>query len=311
MIKKTLYFGNPAYLSFKDEQLVIRQEETNLEGQKSEYKRTIPIEDIGIMVLDHSQVTLTSVILTKLLENNVALVTSNQSHMPFGLFLPLEMNSTQHERFTHQLEASLPLRKQLWAQTIQQKIRNQATVLSQITGESCKNMLVMADAVKSGDSENKEGQAAAYYWKRLFEKQYPNFTRQRDGGQPNALLNFGYAILRGIIARALVSSGLLPTMGLHHHNRYNAYCLADDIMEPYRPYVDQVVLRCVRTTSVFEEEITKEQKVMLLGIPTLDVKIDGKRSPLMVAATQTAASLYKCFSGEIRKISYPVMETEE
>lgn len=311
MIKKTLYFGNPAYLSFKDEQLVIRQEETNLEGQKSEYKRTIPIEDIGIMVLDHSQITLTSVILTKLLENNVALVTSNQSHMPFGLFLPLEMNSTQHERFTHQLEASLPLRKQLWAQTIQQKIRNQATVLSQITGESCKNMQVMADTVKSGDSENKEGQAAAYYWKRLFEKQYPDFTRQRDGGQPNALLNFGYAILRGIIARALVSSGLLPTMGLHHHNRYNAYCLADDIMEPYRPYVDQVVLRCVRTTSVFEEEITKEQKVMLLGIPTLDVKIDGKRSPLMVAATQTAASLYKCFSGEIRKISYPVMETEE
>ena len=311
MIKKTLYFGNPAYLSFKDEQLVIRQEETNLEGQKSEYKRTIPIEDIGILVLDHSQITLTSVILTKLLENNVALVTSNQSHMPFGLFLPLEMNSTQHERFTHQLEASLPLRKQLWAQTIQQKIRNQATVLSQITGESCKNMQVMADTVKSGDSENKEGQAAAYYWKRLFEKQYPNFTRQRDGGQPNALLNFGYAILRGIIARALVSSGLLPTMGLHHHNRYNAYCLADDIMEPYRPYVDQVVLRCVRTTSVFEEEITNEQKVMLLGIPTLDVKIDGKRSPLMVAATQTAASLYKCFSGEIRKISYPVMETEE
>ena len=311
MIKKTLYFGNPAYLSFKDEQLVIRQEETNLEGQKSEYKRTIPIEDIGILVLDHSQITLTSVILTKLLENNVALVTSNQSHMPFGLFLPLEMNSTQHERFTHQLEASLPLRKQLWAQTIQQKIRNQATVLSQITGEGCKNMLVMADTVKSGDSENKEGQAAAYYWKRLFEKQYPDFTRQRDGKQPNALLNFGYAILRGIIARALVSSGLLPTMGLHHHNRYNAYCLADDIMEPYRPYVDQVVLRCVRTTSVFEEEITKEQKVMLLGIPTLDVKIDGKRSPLMVAATQTAASLYKCFSGEIRKISYPVMETEE
>ncbi|MBP3716574.1 MAG: type II CRISPR-associated endonuclease Cas1 [Paludibacteraceae bacterium] len=311
MIKKTLYFGNPAYLSFKDEQLVIRQEETNLEGQKSEYKRTIPIEDIGILVLDHSQITLTSIILTKLLENNVALVTSNQSHMPFGLFLPLEMNSTQHERFTHQLEASLPLRKQLWAQTIQQKIRNQATVLSQITGESCKNMLVMADTVKSGDSENKEGQAAAYYWKRLFEKQYPDFTRQRDGGQPNALLNFGYAILRGIIARALVSSGLLPTMGLHHHNRYNAYCLADDIMEPYRPYVDQVVLRCVRTTSVFEDEITKEQKVMLLGIPTLDVKIDGKRSPLMVAATQTAASLYKCFSGEIRKISYPVMETEE
>lgn len=311
MIKKTLYFGNPTYLSVKDEQVVIRQEESDLNGNKSEYKRTIPIEDIGVMVLDHNQITITQVLLTKLLENNVALITSNSNHMPFGLFMPLEMHTTQHERFMDQLESSLPLRKQLWAQTIQQKIRNQACLLSKVIEEPCRNMLVMADSVKSGDTDNKEGQAAAYYWKRLFEKQYPNFTRDREGYQPNALLNFGYAILRGIIARALVSSGLLPTLGLHHHNRYNAYCLADDIMEPYRPYVDQVVLRCVRTTSVFEGEITKEQKIMLLSIPTLDVVIDGKRSPLMVAASQTTSSLYKCFSGEMRKISYPIMEQDD
>lgn len=311
MIKKTLYFGNPAYLSFRDEQLVIRQEEKDLEGKKSEYKHTIPVEDIGVMVLDHSQITITQVLLTKLLENNVALVTSNGSHMPFGLFMPLEMNTIQHERFVQQIEASLPLRKQLWAQTVQQKIRNQARLLSHYTGETCKNMFVMADNVKSGDVENKEGQAAAYYWKHFFEKQYPAFTRDRDGSQPNALLNFGYAILRGIVGRALVSSGLLPTLGLHHHNRYNAYCLADDIMEPYRPFVDQVVMRCVQTTSIYEDEISKEQKIMLLNIPTIDVIIDGKRSPLMVAASLTASSLYKCFSGESRKISYPVMEIED
>ncbi len=310
MIKKTLYFGNPAYLSFKDEQLVIRQEGTDKDGEKSEFRHTIPVEDIGLMVLDHVQITITQVLLTKLLENNVALITSNHSHMPFGLFMPLEMNTVQHERFIDQLESSLPLRKQLWSQTIQQKIRNQAAVLETVTHEKHRNMYIMADDVKSGDSENKEAQAAAYYWKNLFTSKYPGFVRDRVGMQPNALFNYGYAILRGVIARALVGSGLLPTLGLHHHSRYNAYCLADDIMEPYRPLVDLVVLDVIKTTEVRDDEITREQKIKLLSIPTIDVNIDGKRSPLMVAASQTTSSLYKCFKGEQRKISYPILKTE-
>lgn len=158
--------------------------------------------------------------------------------------------------------------------------------------------------VKSGDSENLEARAAAYYWKNLFNIDY--FTRDREGIPPNNLLNYGYAILRAVVARNLVISGLLPTLGIHHHNRYNAYCLADDIMEPYRPYVDKLVYDIIGN-GIDYSELTKEVKAKLLGIPTLDVTISGKRSPLMVAVGQTTASLYKCFSGELRRISYPEM----
>lgn len=169
-------------------------------------------------------------------------------------------------------------------------------------------MLKWSNEVKSGDTDNKEGRAAAYYWKNIFNGTYTNFTRDKDGKQPNILLNYGYAVLRAIIARSLVASGLLPTLGLHHHNRYNAYCLADDVMEPYRPYVDRLVISCIRTTKIDEDNITLDQKKVLLSLPTLDVTIEGKRSPLMIAAGQTAASLAKCFLGESRKISYPEID---
>ena len=166
-------------------------------------------------------------------------------------------------------------------------------------------MLAWAGEVKSGDSDNLEGRAAAYYWRNLFPD-ILGFTRDRNGLPPNNLLNYGYAILRAVVARALVGSGLLPTLGIHHHNRYNAYCLADDIMEPYRPYVDALVCRLVSDGHI-TEELTTELKHELLQIPTLDVVINGKRSPLMVAVGQTTASLYRCFSGEQRKIAYPEM----
>jgi CRISPR-associated endonuclease cas1, NMENI subtype len=166
-------------------------------------------------------------------------------------------------------------------------------------------MNVWADNVRSGDPDNIEARAAAYYWRYLFSD-IPMFVRGREGEPPNNLLNYGYAILRAVIARALVGSGLLPTLGIHHHNRYNAYCLADDIMEPYRPYVDQLVIEIIRKVDNYAL-LTKEIKMELLGIPMLDVVIAGKRSPLMIAAQQTTASLYKCFSGELRRISYPEM----
>ena len=142
-----------------------------------------------------------------------------------------------------------------------------------------------------------------FFWKNLFAD-IIGFTRDREGISPNNLLNYGYAILRAIVARALVASGLLPTLGIHHHNRYNAYCLADDVMEPYRPYVDELVFSLVKLYGA-NLELTKEIKSRLLVIPTLDVRINCKRSPLMVAVAQTTASLYKCFCGEIRRISYP------
>lgn len=310
MIKKTLYFGNPVYLSLRNAQLVIKLPEVVKtdslpDAFKEQAEVTKPVEDIGIVVLDNKQITITSGVLEALLENNSAVITCDSKSMPVGLMLPLYGNTTQNERFRHQLDASLPLKKQLWQQTIRMKIENQATVLRKCKGEEMKCMRVWAADVKSGDPDNLEARAAAFYWKNLFVD-IEGFTREREGIPPNNLLNYGYAILRAVVARALVTSGLLPTLGIHHHNRYNAYCLADDIMEPYRPYVDELIYGIVKS-GIGYEELTKELKAQLLGIPTLEVKIDGRRSPLMIAVSQTTASLYKCFSGELRRIAYPEM----
>ena len=310
MIKKTLCFSNPIYLSLRNAQLVLHLPEvesnkTLPEAIKREAERTIPIEDIGVVVLDNKRITITSGVMEALLENNCAVITCNQKSMPVGLLLPLCGNATQNERFRSQIDASLPLRKQLWQQTIKQKILNQEYVLRDNTDKETNCMRVWSNDVRSGDPDNLEARAAAYYWKNLFND-CPNFVRDRDGSPPNNLLNYGYAILRAIIARSLVGSGLLPTLGIHHHNRYNAYCLADDIMEPYRPYVDHLVLDIIHNNNEISE-ITREIKLQLLSIPTLDVVINGKRSPLMIAAQQTSASLAKCFAGESKRISYPEM----
>lgn len=313
MIKKTLYFGNPAYLSLRMGQMVIKLPEVESnellpEIMKKQAEITKPIEDIGVVVLDNRRITITQGLLEALLENNCAVITCDNHSLPVGLMLPLYGNSTQNERFRYQLDASQPLRKQLWQQTIKAKIENQAAVLSACSGMPIKNMKRWADDVRSGDPDNVEGHAAAYYWRYFFNNitGLENFTRNREGMAPNNLLNYGYAILRAVVARALVTSGLLPTLGIHHHNRYNAYCLADDIMEPYRPYVDELVFAIVKEQGVDNLQLTTTLKAQLLSIPTLDVVIGGKRSPLMVAATQTTASLYKCFSGELRRIVYPV-----
>ena len=310
MIKRTLCFSNPIYLSLRNAQLVlhipeVENNKTLPEAIKKEAERTIPIEDIGVVVLDNRRITITSGAMEALLENNCAVITCNQKSMPVGLLLPLCGNTTQNERFRSQLEASLPLRKQLWQQTIKQKILNQEHVLRINTAQETNCMRVWSNDVRSGDSDNLEARAAAYYWRNVFTT-YPNFVRDREGTPPNNLLNYGYAILRAIIARALVGSGLLPTLGIHHHNRYNAYCLADDIMEPYRPYVDQLVLDIIQCNLEISD-ITRDLKMLLLGIPMLDVVINGKRSPLMIAAQQTTASLARCFAGESKRISYPEM----
>lgn len=303
MIKKTLFFGNPAYLSVKNSQLVVKR--TDPETQQ-EVVRTVPIEDIGVVVLEDRQITITNVALDALLQNNCAVITCDEKHMPAGMLLPLEGNTIQSERFANQIEASLPLKKQLWQQTVQTKIRNQASVLKRMSGVEVGCMLAWANDVKSGDSDNLEGRAAAYYWKNIFPS-LPGFTRDREGEIPNNLLNYGYAIVRAVVARALVASGLLPTLGIHHHNRYNAYCLADDIMEPYRPYVDELVINIMRS-GIDYGELTPELKKQFLSLPVTEVVIGGQRSPLMVAASQTTASLCKCYSGELRKIVYPTME---
>jgi len=300
MIKRTLYFGNEAYLSTKDEQLVVNFPD------KEKPSARVPIEDIGVVILDHYRLTYSQSMVTKLLHNNVALVTCNERHLPQGLMLNLEGNHVQTERFTAQIDASLPLKKNLWQQTVKAKILNQAWLLKQ-KGIEVENMKYWAGKVSSGDPENYEGRAAAYYWKHLFKENINDFTRGRFDAEPNNLLNYGYAILRAVIARNLVASGMLPTLGIHHRNKYNAYCLADDIMEPYRPFVDQLVLQILeRKLDIYD--LNKELKQQLLQIPVVDVVINEKSSPLMVASQQTTASLHQCFAGGVRKIKYPSFE---
>ena len=309
MIKKTLCFSNPAYLSLANGQLVIKLPEVEKPGNvseviKREAVRTIPIEDIGVVVMDNRQITVTQGALEALLKNTAAVITCDERHLPLGLLLPLEGNTIQNERFRNQMDASLPLKKQLWQQTVKAKIMNQYGCLRKNTDDEAKRLCKLAQDVKSGDADNCEAQAAVYYWRNIFPEK-ENFVRDKEGLPPNNLLNYGYAILRAVVARSLVVSGLLPVSGIHHRNRYNAYCLADDIMEPYRPYVDDLVISVAKVFGEIPEELTVDLKREMLRIPVLDVRTNSVRSPLMVAVGQTTASLAKCFAGEVRKIAYP------
>ena len=296
MIKRTLFFGNPAYLSTKNEQIVISYPD------KEQDPKTVAIEDIGVIVLENQQITITNGLLEKLINNNVALINCDQQHLPIGLLMPLNGHTEQSERFKNQINASIPLKKNLWQQTITSKIVNQAGLLKE-KGIPCRKMELWAKEVTSGDALNHESRAAVFYWQNLIPIE--NFTRGQKGLPPNNLLNYGYAILRAITARAIVSSGMLPTLGIFHRNKYNAYCLADDIMEPYRPYVDLIVCHIMETEDSYNE-LTIEIKKQLLSIATIDVFIDGKNSPLMVAMSRTTHSLNECFEGRARKILYPV-----
>lgn len=295
MIKRTLYFGNPAYLKTNNNQLVI-------EMHDSGETKSAPIEDIGLLILDHQQITITQALMAKLLANNTAVITCDDTHHPTGMMFNLDGHTLQSQKFQMQVEASVPLKKQLWQQTVICKIENQAALLQQ-EREEYKLLFTYAKEVKSGDSENHEAKAAAYYWKKIFPE-FLEFRRERYGPPPNNLLNYGYAILRALVARSLTASGLLPTLGIHHRNQYNAYCLADDIMEPYRPFVDKIVCHIIRGNGKFLD-MTPSMKKALLEIPAMDVQIDGQKSPLMNAVQRTTASLAKCYEGTTRKILYP------
>lgn len=306
MIKRVIGFQNPAYLNLKLQQMVVTlpdiEHQPNISDEvKKAHVQTIPIEDIGVLVLDNQQVTITQALMAALLENNVAIITCNDQHLPIGLNLCLDGNHIQNERFREQIEASEPLKKQLWQQTVIAKITGQAATL-EAEGIEANNMRVWSRQVRSGDVDNLEGRAAAYYWKNIFHD--PHFVRGQEEAPPNNLLNYGYSIVRAMMARALVAAGLLPTLGIHHHNRYNAFCLADDIMEPYRPYVDQCVVGILHRIADISA-LTPALKRELLAISTMDVLIEGHRSPMMIAVQTTANSVQRCFSGEIRKIIYP------
>lgn len=303
MVKRTLYFGNPAYLKTKENQLYINYPDVN------EYKK-IPIEDIGVIILDHYQITFSQALLTKLLGNNVAIISCDAQHLPHGMFLNLNGNHIQNAIFKIQMAASDSQKNKAWQQIIQQKIGNQAQVLEN-KGIANKNIKYWQTKVKPNDPDNFEGRAAAYYWKHFWQEK-EDFKRGRFEPAPNNLLNYGYAILRGVVARSLTASGLLPTLGIHHSNKYNAYCLADDVMEPYRPVVDELVASIYHTFQEEEiENLTPNIKRELLQIPVLDVQMEDKNSPLMVAVQQTTSSLVKFFEKKTTQLKLPKVKPLE
>jgi CRISPR-associated protein Cas1 len=313
MIKRTLFFAKPAYLNTKNEQLIVNYpDEPKPKIERSERLRLnsppkktpmIPIEDIAVVVLEDPQITISNALMRKLLQNNVALISCDEKHMPLGTFLPLRGHSEQSERFQLQIKASLPLKKNLWKQVIETKILNQAKVLAK-NGVPEQHLIYLAGKVNSGDTHNIEARAAAFYWSKIFKMD--GFTRQRFGEPPNNLLNYGYAVLRAVMARSLISSGLFPTFGIHHKNKYNAFCLADDMMEAYRPYVDEVVIEIMNEYEDISE-LTTELKMHLLQIPVLDVRIEERRSPLMIACSRTSNSLYESFAQIRRNILLPIL----
>ncbi|WP_428225690.1 type II CRISPR-associated endonuclease Cas1 [Flavobacterium sp.] len=290
MIKRTLLIENKTSITTQHNQLVLKNEWR--EG-------VIPIEDIGFLVLDHAEIYLSLPAMNLLIENNAAIIVCGKNHLPNGLFLNLNSHHIQQELFKNQIDASVPLKKQLWQQTIVEKITNQGLLLERMTAQ--KNQFpFLASKVLSGDSSNMEGVAASQYWKQFFDMP---FKRERFGDYPNNFLNYGYALLRAGTARALSGSGLLNTLGIHHKSKYNAFALADDIMEPFRPIVDEKVYELMQRYE--EQELNTAIKAELLQLLTRTVYFKEEKSPLMVGLQKTASSLQQCFAGERKKIKYP------
>lgn len=295
MIARTLSFGSPGRLFVRDEQLVYED--------KNNERRTFPIEDLGFVLIESEQITLSATCLRKLAESNVATIICNATHTPLAQLFPFAAHSTSQETVSAQLAASDAVQGRLWRQIVRQKILNQASLLELLNAPSeGRRLRTLANEVKNRDPANCEAQAARVYFQTLMP---PHVIRDPDGAWPNAPLNYGYAILRAAVARALVGSGLLCLKGIHHHNRYNPFCLADDIMEPYRPFVDQYVLGKVKPFDVPLQELTQPMRARLLQMLTCDVKMGNLKRPLMVALSYTTASLSRYYRGETDKLVLP------
>ena len=294
MLKRTLVFSNPMTLSLKNSQLVLVYKDD------PDNKVTIPIEDIGVVIIEHQQVSITIPLMNALVEGNVQVVMCNNRGMPSAMLQSFEGNNLQGENLRNQMGAGEVLKKQLWKQIVEAKIRNQAALLNKV-GQEGDRLKQYYQNVKSGDADNREGIAARIYFSELFGE---SFLRDRTVPGINALLNYGYAILRAATARALVSSGLLPAIGIFHHNRSNTFPLADDVMEPYRPYVDEIVYDMAMQAKL---DLTKEVKAELINVLYADTQFSRVTRPLSVGLTLTTASLSKCFAKEQTKLSLPFM----
>lgn len=293
MIKRIVEVSNPSYLHLKNKQLLIEQD--------NEQVAQIPIEDIGVLILEHSAICLTQPLIIQCQKNNVAIIFCDEKHLPYSTILPISEGNNLHQKILkQQIGITDPVRKNLWKQIIQQKIKNQASTLKQFEKPFAR-LDKLADEVKSGDITNCEGIAAQYYWKALFGK---DFLRDQNADGINAILNYGYSIIRAMIARSIVASGLHPAIGLFHHNQYNGLCLADDLMEPFRPWVDSIAYE------IFQIDvnacITQTTKTHFLNLVSTEVKFNKKKMPLMVAAHYLMADLKRNFTKELKTLTYPI-----
>ncbi len=295
MLKRALFFSTPFCLSLRNNQMIINTKEM------PDMQRSVPIEDIGFVILEHQQTNITLPLLNALSDNNVAVIFCGNNLMPNAMLMNLDSNKTQGESYRAQIEASEPLKKGLWKQIVEAKIRNQAALLNKL-GKNGERLKPYYTNVKSGDADNREGIAAKMYWNELFGE---DFIRSREGVEPNNMLNYGYTLLRAAVARSLMGSGLFPAFGIFHRNRYNAFPLADDIMEPYRPFVDEIVFDLFANG---ERELTKDVKARLLHLLFTDTVFGKVTRPLEVGLTMTTASLSKCYCGIQKRITYPLLE---
>ena len=295
MLKRTLFFSTPYCLSLRNGQMIIHTREA------PDQRKSIPIEDIGFVVLEDEQTSITFPLLNALSDNNVAVILCGENRMPNAMLMNLDSNRTQGENYRAQIEASEPLKKGLWKQIVEAKIRNQAALLRKL-GRDGDELKPYYMNVKSADADNREGAAAKIYWTELFGNE---FYRSREGSPPNNLLNYGYTILRAAVARAIMGSGLFPALGIFHRNRYNAFPLADDLMEPYRPFIDEIVYRLYTNGHI---QLTREVKGELLRILFVDTRFDKIVRPLEVGLTFTTSCIAKCFASTQKKVSYPLLE---
>lgn len=286
MAKQTLVIETAKELSLRGGMIVITDKET---GEIS----LRPIEDVQLIMLDHHSAKITIPLISRLAMNNASVIYCNESHMPVSMTMDLESNTLQAKRFREQLGASVPTNKQIWKQIVEAKILNQSLLL-EILGKGENVLTQYYKNVKSGDSTNREGIAANVYWKKLLGN---SFIRDRFGKSPNHLLNYGYALLRSVIARHLMNAGLLPTIGIFHRNRYNAFPLADDMMEPFRPYIDRKVVALMESKKT---ELCRETKKILLDTFYTDIPAN---SILMSAAT--LAGIYE---GSCKVVVFPQIQ---
>lgn len=291
MIKRTIDISEQSYLRLEHRQLCV--------DRRGETIARIPIEDLGILILQHPAIVMTQAVVTRCQQNNVAILFCDERYLPVSITLPLWKGHSLHTKvLQRQLAMTESTRKRLWKQIVMEKIRHQAKNVER-AGASAKSLWRLVEKVKAGDPQNCEAQAAKQYWRLLMGKE---FQRDTEGAGVNALLNYGYAVVRAMIARALVGTGLHPAIGLHHKNQYNGLCLADDVMEPFRPWVDWMVFRLQLDDS--EPAIDREAKQQLLGLLAEDVLFDGRKMPLMVA-THSLAAQFKDALGAKRRLLYP------